>query len=433
MRGIENAAGWVCLLVLTTGCGTSSGSDERAGGGASVAAGASGGAPAGAGGAGGSAVSAGGASTDGGSSTTGGSANAGSGGTQPNGGSGGSVVKPPQTVLDCNGLAAPGVWENITPPDHNADYRSADFVVDPVNSGVVYVGTDSTDDGNSKGVLKTTDCGATWVHISTGEGSDAVDGGRQWTFRIDFVDSNVLYTNSGYYDLGLWKSTNGGVDWFDVTAENGGPPGFVGNLQMDPLDPQHLLQSWHATCNGPNGEYDPPDDVGCIHESTDGGATWTAHYASPNWQSQVRPLMLHGDTWLVLASDVMRTTDGGQSFDMVYEGGLGGHSAGTISYALNGDYYVGSEQGIYRSLAASDGVEWTKVQQAQWVGEIADTGTTLFASQQTNRFMTSTDGGNTWELLPDGPTGCERVKYDSGHGLIYASCGDKGFHRVVAE
>ena len=44
----------------------------------------------------------------------------------------------------------------------------------------------------------------------------ALDKGRQWTMAIDPVNSSVLYANSGYGPAGLYKSTNGGVDWTQI-------------------------------------------------------------------------------------------------------------------------------------------------------------------------------------------------------------------------
>ena len=456
MRGFRNAGGLVFLSVVALGCSAASDDSGSLGEGGSGTLGESGGGIGGTSMVGGANASSGGNAqgTGGNAQGTGGSAQGTGGNTQGTGGnkqgtggnaqgSGGSAgtggntqgaggaPNPPQTVLDCNGLAAQGTWENITPPDHDGtNFRSADFVVDPTKSGVVYLGTDSFNTP-SKGVLKSTDCGASWTHVSTGQGSSAINNGRQWTFQISPQDSRVLYTNSGYNENGLWKSTNGGVDWLSVTAKTDGAPGFVGNLQMDPKNPDHLLQSWHGPCNGPNGQYQYADGVGCIHQSTDGGASWKGFYGSPNWPAEVRPLLLHDSTWLVLAQDVLRTTDGGKTFEVVAQGGLGGHSSGTLSRARNGDYYIGTQVGIFRSAAASDGKQWAQVGSAAWVGEIADTGSSLFATQQQNGFLKSSDGGANWSLVTNSAKNCERAKYDSGHHLLFASCGANGFWRAV--
>jgi photosystem II stability/assembly factor-like uncharacterized protein len=308
-------------------------------------------------------------------------------------------------------------------------------VIDPNVAGTVYLGTDAFSDGNSKGVLRSTDCGASWVHISTGENSDAINGGRQWTFAIDHVDSQVLYTNSGYFELGLFKSSNGGVDWTDVTPQGDGAPGFAGNLQMDPEDPEHLLLTWHALCSGPDGGLDP--GVGCFAETEDGGATWHEHYGDMTWPGEVRVLLLHGSTWVVLGSELLYTTDGGDTYSPVPRvGGLGGHSSGTLSRASNGDFFIGTQVGIFHSPAESDGAQWSFLDNSgAWVGEIAETPTTYFATQQQGSIMIAPTGAvaQPWPVHEGSPIGCERIKYDAEHDVVYASCGANGFWRVVAD
>ena len=339
-------------------------------------------------------------------------------------------------TVSCTNLGAPGTWTNVTPPvDDGVTYRPSDFGVD-VNTGLVYVGTDSFNDGHSQGVQRSADCGSTWVHVSTGNGSDAINGGRQWAFAINSLDGRIMYANSGYYDRGLFKSYDGGVDWTDVTPTIGGPPGDVGNLQMDPQDPQHLLVTWHDPCYGTNNQFVYSDQVGCFHESKDGGLTWTAHYSTDgtNWPAQVRVLLLHGSTWVVLANDALYTTDGGQTYKIVISGALGGHSSGTLSRANNGAYFIGNQFGAYRSTPASDGQNWSPIG-GQWVGEIADTGSLLYETQQAGlplQSSPSTDGVN-WQAVSGGPTTCEFAHYDALHKLLYVSCAANGFWRLVVQ
>jgi hypothetical protein len=334
-------------------------------------------------------------------------------------------------TVACNNLGAPGTWKNITPPGYNADYRPAAFVVDP-NTGLVYLGTDAFST-NSKGVQRSVDCGETWEHVSTGNGSDAINGGRQWTFQINHLDGRIMYTNSGYHRLGLWKSYNGGIDWTDVTPKGDGAPGFAGDLQMDPEDPEHLLLTWHAACNGLNNEFGYNDQVGCFHESKDGGRTWKGHYGSPKWGAEVRVLLLHGSTWVVLASNVLRTTNGGMSFESVAGNSLGGHSSGTLSRTKNGAYFIGTQFGAYRSAPGSDGREWSPVG-GQWVHDIEDTGTMLYMPQIVSGIRTSPSGdGITWQEMGAGPTNCGRTGYDPLHKTLYLECGSNGFWRMAVE
>jgi hypothetical protein len=349
--------------------------------------------------------------------------------------SGSRVARGTLPMVACTNLGAPGTWQNVTPPVFDpVNYPPGDFVVDE-NTGLVYIGTNSYNDGKSKGVQRTADCGNTWVHVSTGKGSDAINGGRQWTFQIDSLDGRIMYTNSGYYQTGLWKSYDGGVDWTNVTPTVGHPPGDVGNLQMDPQDSQHLLVTWHDPCFGTNGQYVWADQVGCFHESKDGGLTWTAHYSTDGtkWPSQVRVLLLHGSTWIVLADRVIYTTDGGQTYKTVASGALGGHSSGTLSRTKNGAYFIGTQFGAYYSPPGSDGQDWTAVG-GQWVGEIADSGSLLYETQQNTLLQTSpsTDGVK-WHAVSGGPTNCGGAQYDVLHRVLYVGCGSSGLWRLVIQ
>jgi hypothetical protein len=285
-------------------------------------------------------------------------------------------------------------------------------------------------------VHRSVDCGDTWEHISTGTGSDAIDGGRQWTFRINPRDGRIMYTNSGYYKLGLWKSYNGGKDWTEITPTGEGANGFAGDLQMDPDDPDHLLLTWHGPCYGVNHEFGYEDLVGCFHETKDGGRTWKAHYSQSGtkWQSEVRVLLLHGSTWIVLASNVLRTTDGGVTFSTVSNDALGGHSSGTLSRTRDGAYYVGTQFGAYRSAPGSDGQAWTSVG-GQWVVDIADTGSKLYMMQAIGDTMSSApaDGVNWQAIGGTDPTHCGYAAYDAVRKALYATCGPGQLWRMTLQ
>jgi hypothetical protein len=235
---------------------------------------------------------------------------------------------------------------------NGAFYRPAVFGLDPQHAGALYLGTDSFNDGHSKGLWKTADCGSSWMHISTGRNGDAIDGGRNWTFAIDPTDSKVMYINGGYYKLGLLKSTNGCVDWDDITPANS--PGFVSSVRMDPSDSQHLLMDWHTNCGAVWS-----DNIGCFHESKDGGKTWTQHSNTPPWPGMMKVWILHGDSWIIANGGVELTTNGGQGWKPLTGDGAGGHSAGSLYQAKNGHWYLGTASGVLRSK--DDGPAWDLV------------------------------------------------------------------------
>ena len=274
----------LALALSLIGCGSSSEAPNDDGTQSSVAGSDGTGTDPGAGGSatsgsGGSAVVAPGSGGSAGSNATGGGAGTAAHGTGGAGGTagmgGGSSVDAggPHVVMACPTVGgAPGkvgVWEKITPASIIAkgDTPGGAVLVNPKDTRIVYVGS-----ANGTGLWKSTDCGATFVHINTGKNGSHIDSGRIWDMVIDPVDPEILYVIEGYGDGGLWKTTNGGVDWENTTpigsevakTANGNFTSIVG---MDITDHLHLVLAFHSGCGG---AYAP----NCQAETKDGGATW---------------------------------------------------------------------------------------------------------------------------------------------------------------
>jgi uncharacterized repeat protein (TIGR01451 family) len=140
----------------------------------------------------------------------------------------------------------------------------------PSNNDIVYAGTGeghlSGDSMYGNGVLKSTDGGNTWTHVS----GDFFEGVSISQIVVNPTDPNNLYasvlrgrggarrvTPAEHSRYGIWHSTDGGVNWTllkEVSESNGAT-----DLEMDPQDPQTLWASfWSDT----------------LYKSTDGGNTW---------------------------------------------------------------------------------------------------------------------------------------------------------------
>ncbi|HZT46783.1 MAG TPA: hypothetical protein VFA64_02330, partial [Hyphomicrobiaceae bacterium] len=199
--------------------------------------------------------------------------------------------------------------QDITPPGVHlhgtgvCDYGVQVAVLDPRNPSTVYVGT------CNYGIWKSTDCGSTWTNINTGTNGDHIQNSSHWTLVIDPVDPQVLYTNAGYNRVnaarsGLFKTTNGGVDWTEIW-----PPkdkahanllghNLVTQVNINPGNNLHLLLGFHEVCA-------PPHSQACFAETRDGGNTWTIHNGDPRWQfshSQT-PYIIDDQTWLFANHD----------------------------------------------------------------------------------------------------------------------------------
>ncbi|HSN67871.1 MAG TPA: glycosyl hydrolase, partial [Thermoanaerobaculia bacterium] len=198
--------------------------------------------------------------------------------------------------------------------------------VSPSDPNVVYVGTgEKTVRGNvthGDGMWKSTDAGATWKHAGLADSrhiprvrvhpanpdlvyaavlghlfgpSDqrgvyrSADGGATWK-RILFVNRDAgaidlildptnprtIYASlwrvrrtpysleSGGEGSSIWKSTDGGDSWAELTRRPGLPKGTIGisGITVSPSNPQNLYAIIEAEDGG-------------VFRSRDGGATWT--------------------------------------------------------------------------------------------------------------------------------------------------------------
>ncbi len=359
----------------------------------------------------------------------------------------------PIVVGDCGDLAPAGTWESITPagimPAPGDEYGTFAFAVDPVHSGTVYLGT------INDGMWKSTDCGSTWAPSNVGRNGAAWDHAMNWTFVVDPVEPEVVYTNSGYGTTlgnGLWKSVNGGVDWDILWPPPAQPElaaqltyNFANVVALDPADHRHLLLTFHEECKLPGVKT-------CIAESTDAGATWTLLPGQAGWNGAEGQLLYFLDgrrtwIWASQSNGFFRTTDGGATWkELLDEHGASfypSHLQGAgMHRTAAGVFYLSASNGVYRS---PDGVAWTLVPGTGPIaGGLVGDGTTLYMSRcyfagfctpGSDFVLTSPEtDGLTWTPLPS-PVVSQggSLGYDRGHHLLYSSNGQAGFWRVVTE
>jgi len=175
-----------------------------------------------------------------------------------------------------------------------------------------------SDENPERGVYKTTDGGESWeLTLFEGDNAGAAD------LIVDPNDPDVLYAtiweawrrswgmSSGGFNSGLWKSTDGGETWTDITS----------NLELDPAGP---IGKMGVAVSGADSdrvwvivEHEPQ---GGVYRSDDGGETWeyvnderklrqrafyyTRIYADPQDE----------DVVYVLNTGFYRSEDGGETF-----------------------------------------------------------------------------------------------------------------------
>jgi len=209
-------------------------------------------------------------------------------------------------------------WKNIGLKDTQQIGR---IMIDPRNANVVFVAALGHQFGpnEERGVFKTTDGGATWKKVlSRGPKAGAVD------LSMDPNNPNVIYAGfwevyrtpysleSGGPGSGLWKSTDGGETWTDLSARPGMPKGPLGRVgvAVSPANPQRVYALVEAAEGG-------------AFRSDNGGDTWIR--VNPSNEIRQRAWYYthifadpkNQDTVYFLNVNFFRSTDGGRTLQPI--------------------------------------------------------------------------------------------------------------------
>jgi photosystem II stability/assembly factor-like uncharacterized protein len=284
---------------------------------------------------------------------------------------------------------------------------------------VVFIGTgESCIRGNimpGDGVYKTTDAGKTWAHVGFSN-SDAIskirihptnpdvvfvadfgrygapsderglyksaDGGKTWQrklFRdnktgavdvqIDRRNPNVMFAalweayrieyqmSSGGPGSGLFKSTDGGETWREITRNPGLPQGLVGKITIgiSGADSNRV----YALIENENGGLFSSDDAGATWKLVNTGRNirqrafyYTHVFADPN----------NNDTVYALNTSAFRSVDGGKTFVQIGQGTHGDHHDLWIDPDDSKHVVIGNDGGgaITYDVAERPTVTWTR-------------------------------------------------------------------------
>jgi len=311
-----------------------------------------------------------------------------------------------------------GLWKTVnrgntwTPIfDEYPAYSMGAVLVDPNDSGVVWLGTgentSNRSTGYGNGVYKSTDAGATWQHMGLG------DSQHIQKVMLDPRDSDTVYVaaqgplwNSGG-DRGLYKSTDGGDSWeraLHVSEDTG-----ITDVVFDPHNPdvlyaaayqrrRHVGQtiaggpeagifksadagaSWKRLNDGlPTVDMgrialatDPrhdgrvyalvvaQDDHGGFFRSENAGDTWTrtSEYSGgdPQYYGEIWVDPHVADSIWVVASPMMRSTDGGATFERVNFAIHVDHHEIVFDPGDARHMWVGNDGGLYETF--DSGATW---------------------------------------------------------------------------
>ena len=287
--------------------------------------------------------------------------------------------------------------------------------IDPANANRVYVAAlgHPYAPNVDRGVFRTTDGGRTWTKILfRNDRTGAVD------LAIDPNDSRVLYATlwevyrrpwmlwSGGEGSGLFKSTDGGNSWIELTRNPGLPSGVLGKITVtvSGADSRRLWANIEASDGG-------------LYRSDDAGSTWTRVNAGRNlWQRSFYFMRMAADpkdreTIYVLNFLLEKSTDGGKTFTTV-----------DTPHADHHDLWI-DPRDPRRMIEANDGGAIVSVNGgATWTGE-------RYPTAQLYRVATTDDVPyHVCGAQQDNTTAC--VPSDGGHLAPPNATGGDWFYQV---
>jgi photosystem II stability/assembly factor-like uncharacterized protein len=193
--------------------------------------------------------------------------------------------------------------------------------VHPHNPDIVYVAAlgHAFGPNEERGVFRSTDGGQSWQKVLyKSENAGAID------LTLDPRNPRILYASiwqarrsfwnlsSGGPDSGLWRSTDGGDTWTELTGKPGLPKGIKGKIGIA-ASPMQTGRIWAIV----------EAEKGGFYRSDDGGESWKLLTDNPDLR--YRPwyfshIIAHPqdpETVYVLNLNVWKSADGGQNFVQV--------------------------------------------------------------------------------------------------------------------
>lgn len=252
--------------------------------------------------------------------------------------------------------------------------RISDIAVDPRNKTTWYVGT------ASGGLWKTTNAGTTWTPIFDKEKSYSIG-----VVVVDPKDPNIVWVGTGEnnaqrsvsYGDGVYKSIDGGRTWKNVGLKESE---HIGKIVIDPRNSDVV----YVAAQGPL--WSGGGDRG-LFKTTDGGESWKKVLDGGDWAGVSDVVLDPRNPDILIASTWQR-------------------------YRRQWGYIAGGPQsGVYRST--DGGESWTKSQSGLPREELGRTGLAVSpvnpdvvyaiveAANDGGGFFRSEDGGVNWKKMSD--------------------------------
>jgi len=233
------------------------------------------------------------------------------------------------------------------------------ITIDPRDSNVVFVAAQGPlwSGGGDRGLYKTTDGGKTWeLVLSKGQYTGANE------VHLDPRNPDIVYASlhqrfrnvaalmDGGPESGIYKSTDGGETWRELT--NGIPDedkGKIG-LSVSPVNPDIVYATIELA-----------QRTGGLWRSTDAGASWEKRSdevysgTGPHYYQELFASPFDADTVYQVAPNLYKSVDGGKTMKALENRAVHGDYHAVAFNPDDPDYMlVGTDGGLYESFDAGE-------------------------------------------------------------------------------
>jgi subtilisin-like proprotein convertase family protein len=325
------------------------------------------------------------------------------------------------------GSASGGVWKTtnagatnpswIPLTDNQANLRTGELALAPSDPNIIYVGTgEANNSGDSfygRGVLKSTDAGSTWTLFDNGGGFN-----RKVMSRVVVhpTDANTVFVavqgggvNGQGGNTGIYRSSNGGVAWTNISASIGTTSAGFSDFEIDPSNP----------------------NIGYAVIGSSGGNSFNGIYKTTN-------LLATSPTWTLLSGTTTGTSNGrtviaispsNPQFLYAVIVNPSGGALGRFYQSTNGGTSWIDQTGTTPNFTSSQG--WYDVYVI--VDPTNPNTVVVGGAAGSNRLLRSTNGGVNWSSLvlagaPAPHVDHHNAAFDAMGRLI--DVGDGGIYRL---
>jgi len=296
----------------------------------------------------------------------------------------------------------------------NDSTSAIDLVQDPANPQILYAAMWErvrgllyrSSFGESSGIWKSTDGGDTWIELTNGLLTDNTVG--RIGLAISKSNPGILYAfyDLTNYEIGIFKTTNGGQSW---TRKNDSPlynmnsnfGWYFGQIRVSPSNPDQIYVMGVS-----------------LYRSDNGGSDWT-DLGSMNWDLHVDHHAMYIDE---VTGKIFEGNDGG-----FYTSSDDGNNWTKINnlpltqfYAIDIDYlkpyriYGGTQDNNTIRTLSGGTSDWNAILGGDGMYTLVDytNSNTIYAEYQYGNLYRSTDGGSNMEYIA-GPMSGDRVNWSA--------------------